>query len=203
MASAASHRVAPRRAIRADVLLWGMRLYRDHCLGMVIDVQQRLFPHIDGHDELAARLDTLVRGLAELGVPLLVTQQYTRGLGETIEPLRALLVGQPTFEKISFSCWGDEGIAGAIRRSGRRCVIVAGIEAHVCVLQTTLDLLAAGFLPVVVEDCVSSRHPLDRRVALERLRQEGARVSTAESLLFELLERAGTETFRRISRLVK
>jgi len=180
-----------------------MRLHRADCIAIVVDTQERLFPHIDGRDELAAGMGKLVRGLQALEVPLLLVQQYTRGLGETIEPIRVLLEGCPRYEKITFSCCGEPALLEALRRSGRTVVILAGIEAHVCVLQSAVDLQAEGFLPVVVEDCVSSRRPLDRRVALERMRQEGARVTTAESLLFELLERAGTDTFKEISRLLK
>jgi len=180
-----------------------MHLRRDHSIGIVVDVQEKLFPYIHDHDRFAAATSRLVRGLKILGVPVLAVQLYTKGLGETVAPLRELLRDCPLFEKISFSCCGDPSILRALKLSGRRCVIVAGVESHACVLQTTLDLLVEGFLPVVVEDCVSSQRQVDKQVAIQRMRQEGARITTSESILFELLERAGTETFRQISRLVK
>jgi hypothetical protein len=167
-----------------------MHLHRDHSIGIVVDVQEKLFPYIHEHDRFAAATSRLVRGLKILGVPVLA-------------PLRELLRDCPLFEKISFSCCGDPSILRALKLSGRRYVIVAGVESHACVLQTTLDLLVEGFHPVVVEDCVSSQRQADKQVAIERMRQEGARITTSESILFELLERAGTETFRQISRLVK
>ena len=180
-----------------------MHLHKDHCIGIVVDAQERLFPHIHEHERLAAATARLIRGLKILEVPVLAVQLYTKGLGETIAPLAALLEDCPRFEKISFSCCADPSILRALKLSGRRCVILAGFESHACVLQTTLDLLVKRFLPVVVEDCVSSQREADKRVALERMRQEGARITTCESVLFELLGEAGTETFRQISRLVK
>jgi nicotinamidase-related amidase len=180
-----------------------MRLHRGHCIGLIVDTQERLFPHIDGREALAQGMERLIRGLGVLGVPLLWVQQYTKGLGETIPALAELLQPYPRFEKLSFSSCGEPGLLSALRLSGRRSVLIAGIEAHVCVLQTVLDLLTLGFQPVVAEDCVSSRRPADKAVAIARMRQEGARITTCESLLFELLGAAGTETFKAISRLVK
>jgi nicotinamidase-related amidase len=180
-----------------------MRLYRERSIALIVDTQERLFPHIDGHEALAGNMARLIRGLAILRVPLLWAQQYTRGLGETIPVLAELLREHPRFEKMSFSCCGEPSLLSALKLSGRRCVIIAGIEAHVCVLQTALDLLSERFVPVVPEDCVSSRRPADRAAAIERMRQEGTRITTSESLLFELLGAAGTDTFREISRLVK
>jgi nicotinamidase-related amidase len=130
-------------------------------------------------------------------------QHNTRGLGETVAPIRGLMEGCPRFEKTTFSGCGEPGFLEYLRGSLRSVVIAAGTESHVCVLQTVLDLLAAGFTVAVVEDAVGSRRPVDRSVALERMRQEGARITTVESLLFELTERSGTETFREILRLVK
>jgi hypothetical protein len=180
-----------------------MRLKLADTMGIIVDVQDRLFPHIHDREPLAAALERLVRGLAVLEVPLLWGEQYPKGLGATIEPLRTLLAGRPRFEKLSFSCCAEPAFFDEIRRTGRRAVILAGLETHDCVLQTCLDLLEAGFSVAVVEDAVGSRKPDDRRVALERMRQEGARLTTVESLLFELIRRAGSEAFRQISRLIK
>lgn len=180
-----------------------MHLHRDHSIGIVVDVQERLFPYIHDHDRFAAAVSRLVRGLKILEVPVLGVQLYTKGLGETVEPLRGLLKGSPRFEKIAFSCLGEPDILRELKLSGRRCVVVAGIESHACVLQTVLDLLVERFIPVVVEDCVASQRPSDKAVAIERMRQEGARITTSESILFELLGSAGTETFRQVSAIVK
>ncbi len=180
-----------------------MRLQPSHSIALCVDIQERLFPHIDRHDAMLQRAITLVKGLAILHVPIVVSEQYTKGLGKTVAPLAELLSDAPTLEKMTFSCCGDPGLEGNILGSGRHTVIVFGIEAHVCVLQTVLDLRAQGRHAVVVEDSVSSRNAHDKSIAIERMRQAGAIITTTESLLFELLERAGTDTFKQISALVK
>jgi nicotinamidase-related amidase len=111
--------------------------------------------------------------------------------------------GAPYIEKTAFSCWDEPRFPPALEALGRPCVLLAGIETHVCILQTAVDLKQAGFLPVVVEDCTSSRRERDRRIAVQRLQTEGILVSTCESILFELTREAGTELFKGISRLVK
>ena len=147
----------------------------------------------------------LLEGCRALGLPIIVTQQYTRGLGPTIPELLEALPqdAREPVEKITFSCCEEPRFMERLEASGRQTVLLCGIEAHVCVAQTAVDLREAGYRPVVVADCVSSRRPLDRDTALERMRQEGVLVTTAESLLFELTRRAGTDLFRTISRLVK
>ena len=185
-----------------------MRILREEAAALLIDVQERLFPHMQAREELERSLLTLIRGLGILEVPLLVTQQYTRGLGETIPSLREVLGWQaaepsPHLEKRAFSCCDEPDFAAALAGLGRRRVIVAGIEAHVCVLQTVVDLLAGGYTPVVAADCVSSRRAADRDTALRRMEAEGALLTTCESILFELTRSSAAQTFRAISQLVK
>ena len=180
-----------------------MRILKEQAAGLVIDIQERLFPFIDKHDEMAANAVILIKGLQSMQVPILVTQQYTKGLGTSISPIRELFEGWEYIEKMAFSCCDDEGFMGHLKALGKKFIIITGIESHVCVLQTTLDLLEQGFVPVVVEDCVSSRRKNDKKHAIHRMRQEGAIISTYESVLFELLRYSGTEEFKAISKLVK
>lgn len=180
-----------------------MRFDVHHSVGVVIDIQERLFPHIHDHDALAVRCAMLIKGLRILDVPMLVTEQYVKGLGPTIPSIAEALGTFEPREKITFSCCGDGVFEGDLLSRTRHQVIVMGIETHVCVLQTVLDLLASGNQVMVIEDCVSSRRPSDKLVAIERMRQAGAVISTAESVLFELLRKAGTDTFKQISALVK
>jgi nicotinamidase-related amidase len=180
-----------------------VRILKDQAAGLVIDIQERLFPLIDKHDEMAANAVILIKGLQSMQVPILVTQQYTKGLGTSISPVRELFEGREHIEKMAFSCCDDEGFMGHLKALGKKFIIITGIESHVCVLQTTLDLLEQGFVPVVVEDCVSSRRKNDKKHAIHRMRQEGAIISTYESVLFELLRYSGTEEFKAISKLVK
>lgn len=180
-----------------------MRILKDNTAGVVIDMQAGLLPHIAGKEELVKNLIILIKGLKLLDIPLLVTQQYTKGLGTTVDPVKEALGKYAHIEKNSFSCCDEAVFKESIDVLGKKFIIVAGIETHVCVLQTVIDLLEQNYYPVVIEDCVSSRKERDRRVALARMRQEGALISTYESILFELCRFAGTDTFRAISRLVK
>jgi hypothetical protein len=180
-----------------------MRLPAEETAAALIDIQEKLLPHMEDHEQLLARLLLLIRGLGILNIPLMVTEQYPRGLGPTVPELKAALGNQEILEKISFSCCDAPEFMARLREGGRKNIVLAGIEAHVCVLQTVLDLSAAGFIPVVVADCVSSRRAVDRRIACERIRAEGGIVTTAESLLFELCRGADNPAFREISHLVK
>lgn len=180
-----------------------MRIKVSECIGLVIDIQERLFPVMFNSDELLRRLQILVEGLKILKIPMLVTEQYPKGLGVTIDPLFSALDRPDIIEKLSFSCCGESVFNTSLEKLGKPGVIICGIEAHVCVLQTVIDLVEKGYKPVVVADCISSRNPDDKAVALERMHSEGALITTSESLLFELTVEAGSQQFKSISRLVK
>jgi len=180
-----------------------MRLVAGKSIALVVDIQERLFPFIHDNEALAARCVMLIRGLRVLEVPIVVTEQYPKGLGKTIAPICEAVANEPCIEKMTFSCCGSDEVEARILAMAKHQVIVMGIEAHVCVLQTVLDLRQQGQTAIVVEDCISSRRENDKRIAIERMRDVGAIITTAESLLFELLERAGTDTFKEISKLVK
>lgn len=154
-------------------------------------------------EELLRKCITLVEGLRVLGIKMLVTEQYPRGLGSTLEELSALLDQDPVLEKMAFSCCDEPTVMQHAALQDHRNVIICGIEAHVCVQQTVIDLHEAGYTAVVVEDCISSRNPEDKRIAVERMRTEGAVITSCESILFELARVAGTNEFKAISKLVK
>lgn len=180
-----------------------MRIIAEQSAGILIDVQQKLFPHIDAHDQLESKLKTLISGLQLLGIPILVTEQYTKGLGETIPEIKHILNDYSPIEKLSFSCCDEVTFSEHITDLQKQFFIIAGIETHVCVLQTVIDLITSGYQPVVVSDCVSSRYIEDKKTAIDRILQEGAIVTSTESLLFELTRKSGTPLFKEISRLVK
>lgn len=180
-----------------------MRIKKENSIALIIDIQSRLFPHIHGNEQMSKNVQKLIQGLNVLGVEQIVTEQYRKGLGETIPEIQALYPDFKYMEKSTFSCCGDNNIISAVKNLGKKFIIISGIESHVCVLQTVLDLLDDGFIPVLVEDCVSSRNPNDKRIAVERMHSEGALITTYESLLFELLEISGTEQFKAISKIVK
>jgi nicotinamidase-related amidase len=180
-----------------------MRITREHTAALIIDIQEKLFPHIHDHDALAERTGILIRGLRVLKVPIHVTQQYSRGLGETIAPVGELFDPISPIEKTAFSCCDEPRVIMMLEAGGRQNIILAGIESHVCVQQTVIDLLERGYQPVVIEDCVSSRKLHDKETSIKRMRKEGAIISTCESVLFELCRYSGTDEFRAISALVK
>jgi nicotinamidase-related amidase len=180
-----------------------MRIKADDCVFVQVDIQERLFPHIDNNEELEKNLIILIQGLKLHEIPIIVNEQYKKGIGETIASLRELTDDYPHFEKTTFSCCGNEDGLAAIKATGKKIVILAGIETHVCVLQTALDLLEEGLQPVLVTDCVNSRKPKDKEMAIQRLIQAGVIPTTYESLLFELTVNAKNPVFKEISKLVK
>jgi nicotinamidase-related amidase len=180
-----------------------MRIVPDDCCALLIDVQERLYPHIHEHEPMLARIQVLFKGLELLHIPWLVSEQYVKGLGPTLPALLPFLATHSPIEKMSFSCCDEPRLLMKLHEFQRNTVIIAGIEAHVCVLQTVIDLKENGYTPVVVADAVSSRRPLDKQVALDRMKREGALLTTTESLLLELCRSSGTELFKSISALIK
>lgn len=174
---------------------------RDDSRLLIVDVQEKLLRVIPGGGALIDACSLLVRGAQLLRVPVFATEQYPQGLGPTAEPLRGLLPDRPA--KLRFSAVGAFDWAAAAGDDDRRKVVLAGIETHVCIQQTAFDLLAAGFSVTVVADAVASRFDLDHRVALDRLRDHGADVTSAEAMLFEWCETAAADEFKQVSSLVK
>lgn len=180
-----------------------MKLLASDATVLAIDYQVRLLPSILDSDLLLKRSSILLEGLRLLNVPTLITQQYTRGLGMSHPSIFQSAGTDEYLEKITFSCYQSENIRQAIQDLHRPQIILCGIEAHICVLQTALDLLEAGFSVIFAEDCISSRHSRDRSAAFERLIQAGAVPTTAEALLYELMVTAEHPAFKKISGLVK
>lgn len=180
-----------------------MRLLTEQSIALIIDIQERLFPHIAEKENLLVNTTILTKGLQALGLPIIVTQQYTRGLGSTINQVKDTMASFQPVEKTAFSCCDEPAFTKQLTNSGKKNVIIAGIETHVCVLQTAIDLIASGYNPVIVEDCVSSRTISNKKIAIERLCAEGAVITSYESVLFELCRFASTDVFKTISKLVK
>lgn len=173
---------------------------------LLVDMQERLLPAMSDGANVEKHCTTLLSATKALGVPVTISEQYPKGLGRTVPGLAAELGNAPVFEKLSFSCWRDKAIKDhliAYHEAGRPQVILAGIEAHVCVLQTAVDLSAAGFGVFAVADAMSSRAPASHALALDRMRQNGVSVVTMEMAVFELLGQAGTPEFKALSALVR
>lgn len=171
---------------------------------LIIDIQERLLPVMAERQQVVAKSSILWAAARELVLPVTVSEQYPKGLGHTVPEL---VSNEATvFEKMTFSCWRDAAMKQhfiKLHEAGRPLVIVAGIEAHVCVLQTCIDLSAAGFGVFAVNDAMSSRKTESATLAYDRMRAFGIEVVNAEMVLFELLERAGTPQFKALSALIK
>jgi len=170
---------------------------------LVIDIQEKLLPHIHEHEALVASAVKMIRAAQELGMPITISEQYPAGLGRTPTAITVAAKDAARVEKMAFSVCGDEASRDPVMQSMRSQVLVVGIETHVCVQQTVLDLLAEQHRPIVLADAVGSRRPVDREVALQRMRAEGALITTVESAIFELVERSDSELFKRILPIVK
>ncbi|MCA9120269.1 MAG: isochorismatase family protein [Planctomycetaceae bacterium] len=168
---------------------------------LVIDVQEKLIPLIAQHETIVWNIGRLLDGAGILGMRSMATEQYPRGLGPTIERLANRLRSIP--EKLAFSCAECAELFDELREAGVFKILAVGIEAHVCVQQTVLDLLAAGFRVYVAVDAVGSRHELDCTTALRRMESSGATLTTTEAVLFEWCDVAGTPEFKKISALVR
>ncbi|MBI5546255.1 MAG: isochorismatase family protein [Deltaproteobacteria bacterium] len=180
-----------------------MRLERSKAAVLVVDVQERMVAAMDPSRmaRLVNRTRALIEGAQALGLPLIVTEQYTRGLGATVaEVARAFPEGLRPVEKLEFSC----AVPAVMEQLGGRLqVLLCGMEAHVCVFQTARDLLERGRVPYLCADALLSRNEEDRRLGIERARELGAVVTTVEGALFDLLGKAGTPEFKRISAAVR
>lgn len=180
-------------------------LDRGRTMLLVIDVQTKLLPHIRDHEQLVAATEALLQTTALLRIPVMATVQYVKGLGPTHQTLVDLCAPQGVdfIEKAAFSVCRDDACRERGRQIGRDQVIIAGIEAHVCVQQTVLDFLSMDVQPFVCADAVSSRRRLDREIALQRMREAGAIITTTEAVILELCEISGTAEFKELLAVVK
>lgn len=178
-------------------------LDRNRSILVVIDIQERLFPNVYEYPRVLSRIDLLLSAAKLLQIPLLLTEQYPKGLGNTIEEIRQALPGIQPLTKMDFSCVSASGFKERLASLHRDQVVLAGIETHICVAQTALDLASRGDRVFVAADATSSRRPLDAQIAMRRLEQSGLTITTAEAVVFEWLRRAGTEEFKALQPKLK
>jgi len=178
-------------------------LKTENTAALIIDFQERMMPSISNHEELIRKAAVFAKGCRILDVPVLVTQQYTKGLGETMPALRDALGEFEHIEKTSFSCRGEPVFVDKLKAMNKNNVLVTGVESHICVQQTVLELLEDGWAVYVIADCIGSRSETDRAYAEQRMRQAGAVLTTTEAVLFEFMLNAGHPKRKEISNLVK
>jgi isochorismate hydrolase len=180
-----------------------VKIKRSNAAFVLVDVQQKLFDAVSGKSTLEQNLVKLLRVLALFETELFVNEQYKKGIGETIAPLQPFLKSAQFFEKTTFSAFDNEIFANAIDRCGKKQLIIAGTEAHVCVMQSALDAKAMGYEVYIVEDCCGSRKPNDKTYAIQRMAQNGVYVTTYESVLFELAKDSKNPRFKAMLEIVK
>lgn len=177
----------------------------DRAFVLVIDLQEKLLPLIAHHERIVEAARKLLEGMRTFNLPVLATEQYPKGLGRTHAPVRVFLRAHnaPTLEKPTFSACGEPAVREAILAIDRPQVVVIGIEAHVCVQQTVLDLVTMDYDVFVCADGIGSRRHLDYDLALHRMQQDGAFVTTVEAVLFELCNRCDTKQFKAMLEVIK
>jgi nicotinamidase-related amidase len=182
-----------------------MRTARDSSLLLVVDIQEKLAPHVAGQQQIIRRTEALLDAAALFGIPKLLTEHCPAQIGRVIEPLRRRFAGDEVFEKTIFGAADHPRFVERLRGRGRSQVVITGMEAHVCVLQTALGLRARGFEVIVAADAVGSREPrqADRELALSRMRQAGCLLAGTETLLFEWTGSGADPQFRELLSIVK
>lgn len=181
------------------------QLHPPRAMLLVVDMQEKLMPAIVDRERITATACKMIRGAAVLGMPMIATEQYPRGIGVTVEPVRGLLAeyGVKTLEKPTFSAWATPAVREAILGHDRSQIIIVGVETHVCIQQTSLDLASRDYDVFVCADAVGSRGRMDYETALQRMRQSGVVVTTVESVLFELCQSSTAPRFKALLEIIK
>lgn len=178
-------------------------LRREQSALLIIDIQEKIFRVMLSPESFIQNTLKLIEGFKVLGSPIFFTEQYPKGLGETEARIKTALSDKVPIQKMSFSCSGAGDLFDILKNTNIRQVVIAGIESHVCVQQTALDLLANDFQVSLAADACSSRKEIDYNLALERMRTAGVVVTSTEAILFEMLNVCGTDEFKKISKIVK
>lgn len=176
---------------------------KDDAVLVAIDFQERLMPAMADPKSLEATVIKLAKGIKALDIPVIVTQQYTKGLGETVTPIREALGDYQPIDKTTFSALGQPDFVQVLEASGKKTVILAGIEAHICVQQTAIELIDRGYSVYIIQDCIASRKESDNLCSQQRMAAAGAVITTYESVLYELLRGAKADGFKAVSAIVK
>ena len=179
------------------------RLTKENCILIAIDYQEKLVPAMYEKEALIDKSARLIKGFGILGMPVIITEQYPKGLGATIAEIKDADPMAEIIEKNTFSAWDNEECVELVRKINRPNAVVVGIETHVCEQQTVLAMLEEGYNVYVAADCVSSRSAFDRDISIERMRSAGAVITTYESILFDILQWSKADEFKQISALVK
>ncbi len=178
-------------------------LTKENTLLLIVDVQEKLVPHIYGRENLIKNLTTVIRGAQVLSIPLIYTEQVPQKIGKTISPIAQLLAGVQPIIKNTFSCCQTPSFIQQLKVFNRRHILLAGVETHVCIYQTAMDLLGLGYQVHLIADAVSSRTLENKSIAIERMKQEKVCLTSVEMALCEILRTADDAKFKEIIELIK
>ena len=189
----------------SDKTIRNLRLKADDCILVIVDVQERLMSSMKEETKnlISKNISILIQVAQKLEIPIIITEQYPKGLGKTLDEISSITPNIIPFEKISFSCMGSEEFVHSIRSLKRTKILLTGVETHVCCYQSTLDLLASGFIVHLISDATCSRKKHNWKTALSSLKDVGTYISSTEQVTFDLARVAGTDMFKLISSLVK
>jgi nicotinamidase-related amidase len=178
-------------------------LTKDDTALIIVDVQEKLLPYVTDKEEVVKNLKMLIRFAYIMGIPIILTEHYPKGLGRTVPEIKEVLKNYESFEKVIFSCFGSEEFKSKLKELEIKTLMLAGIESHICVQQTALDALNAGYKVHIIADAISSRTLRNLKVGIEKVRQFGGVISSTEMAMYEIMERADTMEFKEVLKLVK
>ena len=178
-------------------------LTKENTVLVIVDVQEKLLPYVTGKDEVVSNIQMLIKFANIMGIPIILTEHYPRGLGTTVPEIKEVLKDYGPIEKVIFSCCGPPEFLEKLKELGVKTLMIAGIESHICVQQTSLDALHAGYAVHVISDAISSRTMWNLSVGIEKMRQFGAVISSTEMAMYEIMERADTPEFKEVLKFVK
>lgn len=178
-------------------------LSKENTALIIVDVQEKLLPYVADKEEVTENLRMLIKFAYIMGIPVVLTEHYPKGLGRTVPQIKEVLKQYEPIEKVIFSCFGSSAFKSRLRELGVKRLMLSGIESHICIEQTALDALDAGYEVHVIADAISSRTPRNLEIGIEKTRQFGAVISSTEMAMYEIMERADTKEFKEVLKLVK
>lgn len=178
-------------------------LTKEDTVLVVVDVQEKLLPYVADKDEVTKNLQMLIKFSYIMGMPLVLTEHYPKGLGRTVPEIKEVLKEYKPIEKVIFSCFGSEEFKLRLKELGAKTLMLMGIESHICIEQTALDAINSGYKVHVISDAIASRTLRNLEIGIEKMRQFGAVISSTEMAMYEIMERADTKEFKETLSLVK
>ena len=178
-------------------------LSKENTALVVVDIQEKLLPYVIDKEKVVENVQMLIKFADIMSIPIILTEHYPKGLGTTVLEVSEVLKNYAPLKKVLFSCCGAKGFISRLKELGISRIMIVGIESHICVSQTTLDMMHAGFEVHVIADAISSRTSRNLEIGIEKMRQFGAIISSTEMAMYEIMERADTEEFKEVLKLVK